>query len=300
MNRWLNYHQLLYFRAVARTGSLAAASAELRLAPQTLSEHVQQLEASLGLTLFDRGSRGMTLTETGRLALVFAEEIHALGQELFATLDGGGARGPARLVVGVDEALPRLVTWALLKPAVTALAGAPLICRDGSHAALLDLLRSRVVDVVLSGSDEVPEGAEALRRVLLCESPVSWVAASPLAERLREGFPASLNDAPVVLPAAGSALRRALDRWCERAGVRPRAVAEMSDSALAKTACADGLGAIALPTSALASARRRYGLRLVGRCEGVTQRAFAYASQRLRPHPGVDALMEPGPDAPLA
>lgn len=57
MDRWLNYHQLLYFRAVARTGSLARAASELRLAAQTLSEHVQQFEALLGEPLFVRGSR---------------------------------------------------------------------------------------------------------------------------------------------------------------------------------------------------------------------------------------------------
>lgn len=289
MNRWLNYHQLIYFRAVARAGSLAGASAELRLSAQTLSEHVQQLETNLGATLFVRGSRGMTLTERGRLALAFADEVFSLGQELFTTFEGG--RGPPRLAVGVDDALPRLAVWDLLRPGVAALAGAPLVCREGDHGTLLDLLRAHVVDLVLSGSDDLPEGVGDVQRVTLRESPVSWVAADVLADRLRDDFPRSMDGAPVVVPAAGSPLRRALDVWCDRVGVRPRVVVEANDSALAKTACAEGIGALALPADVLALAGLRYSLRAVGSCEGVTWRVHGYTTRRLHAHAGVEAVL---------
>jgi LysR family transcriptional activator of nhaA len=292
MNRWLNYHQLVYFRAVARAGSLAAASVELRLSPQTLSEHIQQLEAHLGATLFVRGSRGMTLTERGRLALLFADQVFSLGQELFASFEGGSVRGPSRLAVGVDDTLPRLAVWDLLRPGVQALAGAPLVCRTGDHGTLLDLLRAHVVDLVLSGRDDLPEGTVDIERVTLRESPVSWVAADVLADRLRDDFPRSLDGAPVVIPAAGAPLRRALDVWCERVGVRPHVVVEASDSALAKTVCAEGIGAMALPADVFARARERYGLREVGPCEGVTWRIHGYTTRRLRAHAGVEAVLQ--------
>lgn len=292
MNRWLNYHQLIYFRAVARAGSLAGASAELRLSAQTLSEHVQQLEANLGATLFVRGSRGMTLTERGRLVLLFADQVFSLGQELYATFDGGASRGPSRLAVGVDDALPRLAVWELLGRAATALAGAPLVCRAGDHGTLLDLLRAHVIDLVVSGSDDLPERTVDIERVTLLESPVCWVAADALADRLRGDFPRSLDGAPVLVPAAGAPLRRALDLWCERTGVRPRVVVEASDSALAKTACAEGVGAMAIPADVLARARPRYGLREVGPCEGVTSRIHGYTTRRLRAHPGVEAVLQ--------
>lgn len=290
MSRWLNFHQLLYFRAVARAGSLARASSELRLTPQTLSEHVQQLEATLGVPLFVRGSRGMALTEAGGVALTFAEEIHAVGQELFRAFEGA-ARRPARLVVGLDPGLPRLAVWGLLGPAMAALDGAPLVCRQGDIDALLDLLRARVVDVVLSESDVLPAAGDAVRRLPLREYAVSWVASAALAARLREGFPASMDGAPVVLPPLGTSLRRDLEVWAERCGVRPRLVAEMADTALAKIACADGVWALALPDEVLTQARRHYGLRVVGRCEGVSRRVYSYVSARLQAHPGVEALL---------
>ena len=67
--RWLNYHQLQCFRVVAQEGSLARAGSVLRISAQTLSEHIQQLEGSLGLVLFARGARGMTLTDAGRRSI---------------------------------------------------------------------------------------------------------------------------------------------------------------------------------------------------------------------------------------
>ena len=102
--RWLNHHQLQCFRVIAREGSLARASAVLRVSAQTLSEHVQQLEGALGATLFTRGARGMALTDEGREVLGYAEGIHTLAQELLQSLDGR-AVSSAPLRVGVDAAV---------------------------------------------------------------------------------------------------------------------------------------------------------------------------------------------------
>lgn len=291
--RWLNYHQLIYFRVVARTGSLARASGELRLAVQTLSEHVQQLEAALGETLFIRGSRGMSLTDTGRVVLVFAEEIHALGQELFRTLEGGGSRTPGRLVVGVEDSLPKLLAWQVLSPVMKALGGGQLVCRAASFEQLVEQLRAHVVDVVIAGTDDLPTDADGLRAERLRDAPMCWVADAALGHSLRKVFPASLDGAPALMPASGSALRRALDAWCAGLGVTPRVVAEFSDSALAKTACAEGVGVMAIPEAVLAQAAHRYGLERVGPCTGVSQPVYAIVGPRRLAHPGVSALLAP-------
>src|SRR5207247_4203192 len=65
---WLNYHHLLYFWKVARSGSIANASKELLLAPPTISAQVSHLEDTLGEKLFVRSGRRLVLTEAGRVA----------------------------------------------------------------------------------------------------------------------------------------------------------------------------------------------------------------------------------------
>ena len=68
----LNYRQLHYFWAVAKTGSITRASQQLNLTPQTISGQITLFEQTYGLELFQRAGRQLELTETGRQALVYA------------------------------------------------------------------------------------------------------------------------------------------------------------------------------------------------------------------------------------
>ena len=83
-----NYHHLHYFRVVAREGSIARASQQLKLAQPTISAQVHELEESLGQKLFARAGRGLALTETGRTVYGFAEQIFRLGNEMVDAVNG--------------------------------------------------------------------------------------------------------------------------------------------------------------------------------------------------------------------
>ena len=78
----INYKHLHYFWAVARQGGIARASERLHLTPQTISGQISLLEENLGEALFKKVGRNLELTETGRLALGYADEIFSLGGEL--------------------------------------------------------------------------------------------------------------------------------------------------------------------------------------------------------------------------
>jgi LysR family nitrogen assimilation transcriptional regulator len=67
--------QLKYFIAIAEEGSLSAASARLRVAQPSLSQHVIKVEQELGVTLIERSPRGIVLTESGQTLLKHAREI---------------------------------------------------------------------------------------------------------------------------------------------------------------------------------------------------------------------------------
>ena len=99
---WVNYHHLLYFWMVAREGSLARASSELRLAQSTVSKQIHQLEETLGHRLFSKSGRRLVLTESGRVVFRYAEEIFGLGREMLNTLRDRPIGKPLRVTVGVD------------------------------------------------------------------------------------------------------------------------------------------------------------------------------------------------------
>lgn len=74
----MELRELRYFLAVAREGSITKAAEQLFIAQPSLSKQMQNLEREVGRPLFDRGSRKITLTETGRLLKKRAEEMLAL------------------------------------------------------------------------------------------------------------------------------------------------------------------------------------------------------------------------------
>src|SRR5690606_18088856 len=78
----INYKHLHYFWAVAKEGGVARAGEKLNLTPQTISGQIGLLEEQLGVKLFNRVGRNLELTEDGRLALGYADEIFSLGGEL--------------------------------------------------------------------------------------------------------------------------------------------------------------------------------------------------------------------------
>ena len=106
------------------------------------------------------------------------------------------------------------------------------------------------------------------------------------------GFPHSLAEVPVLLPTTHAAARGLLDHWFERQGVRPNTVGEFEDSALLKTFGAGGMGVFPAVSLIHNDLIERYGVKLVGSCEGVEERFFAIAAQRKVHHPLVQLLLK--------
>lgn len=290
--RWLNYHHLLYFWLVAREGGLAPASAELRLAPSTLSAQIRALESSLGEKLFTKRGRRLVLTEAGRVAYRYADEIFALGKELPSAMAGMQQERPLTLSVGVAEAVPKLVAQKLLDAALRLAQPVHLVCIEGQPERLISLLAVNELDIVLS---DMPVGPSLRIRAyshLLGECGTGFFAAPALARKHAKGFPASLSGAPMLLPAAGSSLRRSLDHWFAAHEVQPRVVGEFTDSALLKAFGQAGVGVFPGPVVIAREIERQYQVRLIGEAAEISERYYAISVERRLRHPAVLAIRE--------
>jgi LysR family transcriptional activator of nhaA len=244
---WLNYHHLLYFWTVAREGSVTRASQQLRLAQPTVSGQLKALEHALGEKLFERTGRRLVLTDVGRVVFRYADEIFSLGRELQDTLKGRPTGRPVRFTVGVADAVPKLVAYRLLLPALSLPEPVHVVCREDKPERLLAELGAHSLDLVIADS---PLGAGAKVKAyshLLGETPVGIFGADALAAAHRRGFPRSLEGAPLLLPTESSSLRRSLDQWLDAEGLRPRVVGEIEDRALLKVFGQAGMGLFPAP-----------------------------------------------------
>lgn len=287
---WLNYHHLLYFHTVAKTGSVSRAARELRLAQPTVSGQVKALEEALGEKLFERVGRRLELTEVGRIVYGYADEIFGLGRELMDSLRGRPSARMPRLHVGVSEVVPKLITHRLLEPALALDPPVQIVVREDKTERLLAELSTRDLDLVLT---DAPIGSQARVRAfnhMLGESDVTFFATAERAPAFRHGFPRSLDGAPLLLPADNTALRRELDRWLDAHDLRPRVVAEFEDSALMKVFGEYGAGVFPGPTAISDEIRQTYGVDVVGTAAEVRERFFAITVERRIKHPAVAAI----------
>src|SRR5687768_5683600 len=181
--KWLNYNHLYYFWVVAREGGVVRAGEELMVSQPTISTQLRDLERALGHRLFDRAGRGLVLTEVGRMAFNYANEIFTLGQEMINALEHQPAARPLRLAVGLVDVIPKLVALRLLEPAMKLESPVRLICREDKADRLLADLAARRVDVVLS---DAPIGTAVQLQAfnhLLGESEVAQRRAHAAADR---------------------------------------------------------------------------------------------------------------------
>jgi LysR family transcriptional regulator, transcriptional activator of nhaA len=290
---WLNYHHLLYFWMVAKHGSITRASAELRLAHPTISGQIRRLEEVLGEKLFARSGRNLVLTDSGRVAFRYADEIFALGQEFQDTLKGRSTGQPLRLVVGVSDVIAKSMVHRMLEPAFQLRDKVRIICREARSAdAFMGELAVHAIDVVLADAPAAPGTAVRTFSHPLGECGSSFFASPKLARSVRKGFPASLDGVPVLLPASDSTFRRALDGWFETHKIRPEVIAELDDLALASVLGEQGLGVLAAPDVIERELRQRYKLQLVGRAKDIRQRFFAISVERKIKNPAVVAICE--------
>ena len=158
------------------------------------------LEKSLGQKLFVKKGRTQLLTDVGGTVYRYADEIFGIGRELLETLNGQPPGRTMQLTVGVANAVPKLVVYRLLRPAIEQPEPMRLVCREDNAEQLIAQLGTYPLDVVIASA---PAPAYLPIRVfnhLLGESDVTFFAPAPLAARFKRRFPSSLRHAPMLLP----------------------------------------------------------------------------------------------------
>src|SRR5690349_5473131 len=290
--RRLNYQHLLYFWAVVRTGSLTRASEELALSPPTISSQLRTLEERFGEKLLAKHGRTLVPTEVGKLVYNYADQIFGLGKDLVEALEHRPSARPLRLVVGIDDVVPKEIAYRLLKSTFTLKRPVRLLCREGTLDRLVADLAVHDIDVVLSDAPVTPSlNVRAYSHSLgTCEA--IWMATPALAKTLRRGFPKSLDGVPVLLPTDDTAIRRALDQWLEKQEVHPILIGEFEDYAMLREFARAGHGFAPVPSILEEQFRREYGFARVGVAKGVKAEFYAISVERKIKNPGVAAMTE--------
>ncbi len=287
----LNLRHLYYFWVVAKEGGVTRAAERLGVAVQTISMQLSLLEQAIGKSLLTTQGRRLVMTEAGRVALSYADQIFLLEEQMQDALAETDLGSSMRLTVGISDSLPKLIAYRLLETALQLPQKVRLECYEGKFESLLADLALHKLDVVLT---DRPVSAGTSLRVFshpLGECQVMLFGIPALAQKYRDNFPDSLHGAPVLLPTRNNAIRGRIDQWFELHNVRPDVVGEFEDSALLSTFGRSGLGLFPAASILAADVQEQFGAELVGELTQVQEQFYAVSTERKIKHAAVEAIL---------
>lgn len=185
---------LVTFAAVARLGGITRAAGALNTVQSNVTTRIRALEAEVGLTLFERHARGMTLTDAGRRLLPHAERMIALSREaLAAARDDGLPKGP--LVIGSMETTAAVRLPPLLARFHQQFPEVHLQLRTGPTAVLTEAVLDASLDgAFVAGPIDHPDllATPTFREELVLVSARRWKSLADLRAGTRATGPAIL------------------------------------------------------------------------------------------------------------
>ena len=240
---------LRIFETVARLGGMSRAAAELNTVQSNVTARVRALEDELGTPLFERHSRGVTLTSAGTRLLPYAARLrHLLEDARRVVADDGTPRGALTIGTLETTAAMRLSPW--LSTYVGKHPQVDLVLRTGTTCELIEaVLEHRLEGAFVCGPVDHPdlEGEVVFREDLVVLAARSGRALDDL---LRA------SDPKIVVLRAGCSYRQRLEAVLASRGVVGVRVLEFGTLEAILGCVAAGLGITLLPRSIVGPSRR--------------------------------------------
>jgi DNA-binding transcriptional LysR family regulator len=233
---------LKIFATVAQCNGMNRAADKLNTVQSNVTARVRALEAKIGCPLFDRHSRGVSLTAAGRRLLPYADNIlRMLDEAGRVARDDGEPRGT--LTLGSLETTAALRLAPVLSRFVAAFPSVDLVLRTGTTCELVDeVLARRMEGAFVCGP---VEHAELDAQVVFEEELV--LLATPQVKSLRAVLAA--GDTRIVVLRAGCSYRQRLESLLAKRGVQAPRLLEFGTIEAIFKCVAAGLGVTLLPRS---------------------------------------------------
>lgn len=290
MNPWINYHHLYYFKTIVEEQSVTKAAHRLRLGQSTLSTQLKQFEDSLGLKLFERKNKRLLLSEQGKVAYDYAQQIFKIGTEMYEVLHDQVKPSRIHLQIGALDSMPKTLLAQLTVESIK-IQPCQVTIVEGSSDQLLRDLQNHKID--LHVTNFVPHGmsARGLNHRCISKKNVGIYGSSRM-KYLRKGFPQSLKGHSFVMPTYDSQMRYEIEHWLKAHDIHVDIVAETQDSSLKKILATEGVGLICTSEIVVKQILDDKQLFFIGTMENVYEEIYLLSGQRKIPHPVAAKLMK--------
>ena len=242
----MDLHQVRYFLAIADSGSFTRGAEVAFVTQPTLSSAIAKLEAELGVLLFERGARGVRLTEGGQRFLPRARAILKEMEIARADFRGGEQKISPRLRIGLLNTVPMQRIAPVLSALVRLEPGVRWTFVEGGVDDLEAQLNAAKLDLLITN---LQSGRGHSEQLLLFNDALRLAMPATSARARKRTLPLDdLEDHPLIVRTHCEHLQSA-SRVLDRDRVKPMVVhrTRYDDRALALVA--GGLGACFIPDS---------------------------------------------------
>ncbi len=232
----MNTKQAFYIQTIAKEGSITAAAQKLYISQPSLSQTLKQIEAELGLPLFDRDTFPLRLTYAGEKYLECANALLAANDRLERQLQEIREERSGRLRLGISvqramQILPEAMPWFLMQhPNVS------IELTEAGSASLEELVSSGQIDLAMAALEST---SVKLDYTLIEHEAIGILAGkdSSLASNYPDGTPLSIGDVrndSFVCLRAGHSIRVVQDALFRKSGLEPHILLETDSLEVAK------------------------------------------------------------------
>ena len=238
----VNFHQLYIFHAAASHLSFSRAAEALDITQPAVSIQIQELEKSLGVTLFHRRPRGLRITEVGEAVYGYSQQIFALSNKLVETVQEIQDLKSGRLILGASTTPGEFVLPMAVGQFRQMYPGIRVELVIANTRAIIQRILNREIDLGMVG-DRDQEHASELEMVDYLDDEIVLVAApSHPAAQVQPVTPGQVLEYGLIVRETGSATRQTAERHFESLGLSPRVVLELGSNQAVKQAAAAGGG----------------------------------------------------------
>ena len=287
---WLNYHHLYYFWITANEGSISNASRKLRVGQPTISTQIRTLEESLNQILFNRKSRGLHLTEAGKVVLDYANQIFSLGNELMEVVKDETFSKRTHIHIGALDGVPKSLIQSVIHSAQRIAPCLITVIEGKGDFLFMELLAHRIDLVVSNFAPTIGNSKQYFSR-LLEKIPITIFSTKKF-QSLKRKFPKSLQDQPFIMPTLDSKLRHDLNHYFQINKITVDVVIETQDTSIQKLLGNEGMGLVPLPNFAGKDLVKEGKLIKIGSLQGVTEDFWLVSSPRKFSNPIAETLMK--------
>ncbi|MFW2488681.1 LysR family transcriptional regulator [Clostridium chromiireducens] len=250
----MEFRQLNAFITVAKLNNFTQAAFELGYSQSAITAQIQLLEKELGVNLFERLGKSISLTSEGEKFLVYAKQIIKLCDEAKNNLTTSDVKGT--LTIGANESLCAVRLPPIFKELHDRYPEIEIILKMESNNNCKTLIRENQIDVAFIIGQKI----NASELITELEFPEPLVLLAPPGHPLtskKHVYPEDIADYNIIVSEKGCGYRNLFEQSLNDAGVTPKSIIEMGSIQSIKQLTMSGLGITLLPKIAAAEELER-------------------------------------------